>query len=108
MAFKTGQNNDYELRRPIQLAILPTVQISGLRKIYFEIWLEEEAHVYSHFALLEALSEHSDDCYWVWVLNDTPFRLIRGDEAIVYWSQNDFPFLFGAPSCRPELVYMID
>jgi len=43
-----------------------------------------------HFALLEAYSKHSDDCYWVWVLNDTPFRLIRGDEAnCLLGSKND-------------------
>ena len=35
----------------------------------------------SHIALLEALSKHGDDCYWFWVTNDTPFRLIRGEEA---------------------------
>lgn len=36
----------------------------------------------SHLALLEAFLQHSDDCYWVWVMDDTLFRLIRGDEAI--------------------------
>lgn len=36
-------------------------------------------------ALLEAHAKHSDDCYWNWVTNDTPYRLIRGDEAFVYW-----------------------
>ncbi len=43
----------------MQLAILPTVQISDLRQIYFEIWVEGLAYMCSHFALLEALSKHS-------------------------------------------------
>lgn len=29
-------------------------------------------------------AKHSDVCHLVWVMNDTPKRLVRGDEAIVF------------------------
>ena len=69
----------------MQNAILLTVQIGGLEPdLIWNLMEIDGVLLQSILALLEAYTKHSDDCYLVWDLDDTPYRLIRG-----WWSDFD-------------------
>lgn len=46
----------------------------------YEILGRDGVYVQSH-CLIRGTTKHSDDCYRIWVTIDTPYRLIRGEEA---------------------------
>ena len=68
----------------MQLAIFLTVQISDFGQRFIEIWRNEEAYMCSPSALSEAPTKHSDDCCWVWVMNDTPIALLEAMKRFVF------------------------